>query len=581
MTIRSYLRRSKNDEGKQQFSLDVQREGCREFLAAQRFGTHSLIEYVDDGKSGDDFHSRAGLRKLMAEAQPGDVVVCRDQSRLGRDAIEVTLVIRDLVRDRGCRLYYYTTGQEVQFSNAIDQATTFIQGTGHQMELEAIRSRTREALRARVREGRIAGGRCYGYRLERRADPSGRSYTIAIVDPQQAEIVRRIFREYREGRGLKLIAHALNAEGVPAPMAGRRGTGSWAPGAIRVMLLNSRYRGLYVHGKVKRVRRGNGLERVKADPSEILSIEIPEWQIIDEDTWDAVQARFAARTGTLRGKRVTRSVAKYALTGLARCGTCGGPIGVARSRHGKERFLSYGCSWHHQRGASVCPVTVYQRTEEVEGALIEVLQREILTPSTLDMVLSVVREEIAVQMPKAMESVAALEAEIETTRAEQKKLARAVAMADDIPELVAELQQRSARLRSLEAQLLAARRTPDEVAALMGRVEQAVQDKLDRLRDGLNRPEDMRQVFLAMFPEGIRLEPTRVGKRQVWQINCRPNLGELGAVGFKLGCDPDGNRTRVFGVRGRRPRPLDDGAMCVCERFVVSPLPAHRSEPRF
>lgn len=37
---------------------------------------------------------------------------------LGRDAIEVTLVVRDLVRDRGCRLYDYVTGQEVQFANA-------------------------------------------------------------------------------------------------------------------------------------------------------------------------------------------------------------------------------------------------------------------------------------------------------------------------------------------------------------------------------------------------------------------------------------------------------------------------------
>lgn len=66
------------------------------------------------------------------------------------------------------------TGQEVQFANAIDQATTFIQGTGHQMEREAIRSRTREALRSRVRDGRIAGGSCYGYRLERKTDRSGR-----------------------------------------------------------------------------------------------------------------------------------------------------------------------------------------------------------------------------------------------------------------------------------------------------------------------------------------------------------------------------------------------------------------------
>ena len=155
MNVHVYLRRSKNDEGKQQFSLDVQRAGSREFVERMGLGEHGTSEYVDDGKAGDDFHSRQGIRQLLEHAKPGDVIVCRDQSRLGRDAIEVTLVIRDLVRDRGCRLFYYVSGQEVQFANAIDQATTFIQGTGHQMELEAIRSRTREALRSRVRD-RIA-----------------------------------------------------------------------------------------------------------------------------------------------------------------------------------------------------------------------------------------------------------------------------------------------------------------------------------------------------------------------------------------------------------------------------------------
>src|SRR6202000_1910965 len=139
----------------------------------------------------------------------------------GRDAIEVTLVIRDLVRDRECRLFYYSTGQQVQFANAIDQATTFIQGTGHQMELEAIRSRTREALRSRVREGRIAGGACFGYTLERKSDGSGRKYTIAIVNEAEAKVVRDIFDMYMIAHGLKTIAHRLNAAGVPAPSAGR------------------------------------------------------------------------------------------------------------------------------------------------------------------------------------------------------------------------------------------------------------------------------------------------------------------------------------------------------------------------
>ncbi len=539
MTVRIYLRRSKNDEGKQQFSLDVQRAGARDFIHERQLGAR-IVEYTDDGKSGDDFHSRTGLRRLIADVKPGDVVVCRDQSRLGRDAIEVTLVIRDLVRDRGCRLYYYSSGQEVQFSNAIDQATTFIQGTGHQMELEAIRSRTREALRARVRAGRVAGGRCYGYALERKRDDSGRSFTIAVIDRAQAEVLQRIFSEYRDHRGLKAIAIGLNNDGVPPPSAGRRGTGSWSPGAIRAMLINPRYRGLYVHGKVKKLRRNGAVERVKADPTEVLTIEIPEWQIIDDETWSIVQERFSSRAECRATTGQRHSTARYALSGIARCGSCGGPVAVQHSSHGKERFRAYGCSWHHHRGSRVCPVTVFQRTEEVEGALVDALQESVLIPDVLDALLAEIRCEIEAQMPKAAREVADLEAELRDVRAEQKRLARAVALTDDVPELASELQRRSARARVLESQIAAARRTPGEVTELLARVERDARAKVANLRAALTRPEDLRQVFKAMFPDGVRLLPDRVGKRNVWRIEAAADLREVGGAFSTLSSDPKG-----------------------------------------
>ncbi len=526
MTIRTYVRRSKNDDGKQQFSLDVQRAGCREFVKNAQFGARPLVEYVDDGKSGDDFHSRAGLRKLIADTKAGDVVVCRDQSRLGRDAIEVTLVVRDLVRDRGCRLFYYVNGQQVQFANAIDQATTFIQGTGHQMELEAIRSRTREALRSRVLAGRIAGGRCFGYQLERCRDAGGRSYTVAIVDPEQAKIVVRIFEEYLAGYGLKAIAHRLNSDRIPSPMAGRRGTGSWSPGAVRVVLLNARYRGQYIHGKVKRVRRAGVSERVKADQSDVMTVEVPEWRIIDDATWCRVQETFAERAAPSR-QRTPGPACRYALSGIARCSSCGGPAYVTLSRHGNESFKAYGCGWRHTRGAAVCPVTIHQRTDEVEGTIIRGIQEEILTPAMLAFVLNEIRQQFEEQMPQTAATIEALEEEVRSLRAEQKQLAAAVATARDVPELIDELRRRSVRLRAVEVELAAAKRTPNEIAALMARVEASASARVADLRKALSRPADLRQALLVLFPEGIKLIPDEVGARQVWKIEARPDLGAL------------------------------------------------------
>lgn len=529
MTVRTYCRRSKNDEGKQQFSLDVQATGCGELIDRMGLATQTRHDYVDDGRAGDDFLTRNGLRQLIADARRGDVIVCRDQSRLGRDAIEVTLVVRDLVRDRGCRLYYYATGQEVLFANAIDQATTFIQGTGHQMELEAIRSRTREALRSRVRDGRIAGGACYGYTLERKNDGSGRRYTVAIVNEAEAPIVRRIFDEYLAGRGHKTIAHALNNEGVPAPSAGRRGSGSWSPSSVRVILLNPRYRGIYIHGRLKKVRQGGAFVRVKADPHEMITTEIAEWRIVDDDTWFAVQERF-----TSRGPRgpVGRPAPRYALIGIAKCAHCGGAIMSARTRvygGGHERVKVYACGRHHQRGSTVCPVTVYQRMEVVEGALVDYLAENILTERVLDDVLAEIRDQIAALTPKRDAEIADLEDELRNVRAEQKRLAKAVALADDVPELVTELRQRSARIQHLEAQILCAKRTPKELVALVKQIEANARAKLADLRSALANQSDRREAFLALFPDGLALSAARTpgGECQVWRITGGADLGSL------------------------------------------------------
>jgi site-specific DNA recombinase len=529
MVVRIYLRRSKNDEGKQQFSLDVQETGSRDLIGRLGLDAHPVVPYVDDGRAGDDFLTRKGLRDLIAESRTGDVIICRDQSRLGRDAIEVTLAVRELVRDRRCLLYYYATGQQVHFDTAIDQATTFIQGTGHQMELEAIRSRTREGLRSRVRDGRIAGGACYGYTLVRKSDSSGRKYTVAIVNEDQARIVRRIYDGFLVGHGIKAIAHQLNAEGAASPSAGRRGSGSWAPGAVRTVLMNARYRGVYIHGRIKKVRNGGGSLRVKAEPGEMMFIDMPDWRIVPDDVWFAVQERF-----TSRGPRAPmgRPPARYPLIGIGRCAHCGGAISSARTRvrgGGSERVKVYACGKHHLRGSAVCPVTVHQRMEDVEGALVDYLQTHLLTERALDSVLAEVREQLAAHQPKHDAEVAKLEAALREVRAEQKRLAKAVAMADDVTELVAELRQRSARIQRLEAEIISAKRTPGEVASVFARIEKTAKTVLLDMRTALADPGDRREAFLALFPSGLSFAPTRTpdGMRQVWQISGDADLGVL------------------------------------------------------
>jgi hypothetical protein len=119
------------------------------------------------------------------------------------------------------------------------------------------------------------------------------------------------------------------------------------------------------------------------------------------------------------------------------------------------------------RGSAVCPVTVYQELREVEDALVHDLQRHVLSDKMLATILDQVRAEITSQIPQRQADVIALEADLATMRAEQKRLAKAVALSDSIPELVSELQQRSAHRkpgadRGREADTERARRARQE-----------------------------------------------------------------------------------------------------------------------
>ncbi|MBI4509502.1 MAG: recombinase family protein [Deltaproteobacteria bacterium] len=544
-TLRIYLRRSK-DDGQQAFSLDVQREGCRQFVTRDmptRWGLSpdwgGRVEYVDDGIAGDDFVGLAALKRLRAEAQRGDVIVVRDLSRLGRDALEPALVIRDLARERNVRIFYYDSREEVSVKDPMDIVMTVIKGAAAEAELHAIRSRTREALRRRVESGFVAGGRTYGYDNVRQRNADGSEYTTAVVNPEQAEVVRRIFREFIQGKGLKKIAIGLNNDGIPPPTAGRRGTGSWAPTCIHAMLRNERYRGVYVHGRVKRVKRGGKKVLAERDPNvPILRREIPEWRIIDDVTWQAVQGLIRHRqTSVIR--QPTR--VRYALTSIARCGTCGGAIGVARTkRTGGQRVPAYACQYHHERGAAVCPVTIHQPVEDVERALVRFLQEKVFTQAVLDRILAEIRAELDRLAASAPRDRDRLKKELDGLQKQRGNLIRLAAHAGDgasIPELAAQLTNLKERAARLEAELATAQRAEISTEEALARIEAAARATLADLERTVaaDDREGLREVFRALFPGGLIFTPVENRNRRVWAISGRARLG-----GSRLRCDPTG-----------------------------------------
>ena len=122
----------------------------------------------------------------------------------------------------------------------------------------------------------------------------------------------------------------------------RRRAGGESPGCVREILRRERYRGVYRHGLIHRVRRGGKRVVVASRADEVIAREIPEWRIVDDSIWFRVQE---LTTDRRRDVRAPGPAARYPLSGIGRCGSCGGAIGVARTTRGTDRRVpAYACT---------------------------------------------------------------------------------------------------------------------------------------------------------------------------------------------------------------------------------------------
>lgn len=155
------------------------------------------------------------MQTLLREAERGafDVVLTEALDRLSRDQEDTAHLFK--------RLSYYGASLETLSEGRISEMHVALSGTMNQLFLVELGKKTRRGLVGRVKSGFSGGGRCYGCRLVE-------NETGAFeVDPHQASVVARIFRDYAGGKSPRLIAHALNAEGEPGPRGG-----DWTPSAI-------------------------------------------------------------------------------------------------------------------------------------------------------------------------------------------------------------------------------------------------------------------------------------------------------------------------------------------------------------
>ena len=494
--MRAAIYAGRSTEEHQAASLDIQIDEAKRYIERKGWTVAPEHIYREDAVSRAEFKKRPALIAMInaAEAKAIDVVLCRDETRLGGDGPRTTLLIQDLT-DAGVRLFYYFTDEEVELTDAMAKFMVSVRNFAAELEREKIASRTREHLMTKARRGYNAGGRCYGYdNVEiREGDRRVRvEYAINLV---QANIVREIFERYAGGWGLKKIVKDLNARQVISPSAGKRGTGSWSPSAVHAMLRRERYRGVLKWGKfAKGYKRGTKVRTAQPEHGWITA-EAPHLKIIDDDLWSRVQARV---TENEHGAHTSQGPpARYLLSGIARCGECGGPITVNNGKSSHTPIKVYLCQYHRTRGDEVCGTSLRRPVEDVDQAVVDYLARNVLTEEIVTDALKILRERLTDRMRATSGEVEAMELEAQRLRVELNNLVSAIAAsATRVDAVMQAAAQRQEKLSALEARLRAAKSAPEAISTELHRLEREARARLGDFRTALaSNPAEARTLL--------------------------------------------------------------------------------------
>ena len=169
----------------------------------------SYEEFTDHAVSGATL-LRAGFQALMRDALNGrfDVVLAEALDRFSRDQEDTAGLFKRLTF-AGVNIVTLAEGD-------ITHLHVGLKGTMNALFLKDLADKTRRGLRGRVELGKSGGGLCYGYKVTR-ATHDGDGDRRTRDRSAEAEVIRRIFRDYAAGVSPKALAKQLNAERCPGP----------------------------------------------------------------------------------------------------------------------------------------------------------------------------------------------------------------------------------------------------------------------------------------------------------------------------------------------------------------------------
>jgi site-specific DNA recombinase len=461
-----YIRISKEEEamGTGVASTEIQIRDARATIEAN--GWILVAEpFIDRGISGAEFTKRTKLHELLRLGKKGafDVVVVRDQKRVGRDTARVVHTLVEL-DNCGARVFYY---QQKKFADLTGTGLILEAADGHAGESE--RKGNNLNIRRRLREGAAAGyatgSRRFGFGpvpVEGgRPNRNGRLPQRWVINPEQVAILIRVGETFVEAKTYRRTAIALSDAHVPSPTGG-----PWGHKMVQRILRNPLYRGTHVHGATRTLEQRGTRRTVLAPADEVLRIPHPELSIWPPELLKKIDALLVG----VRPRGLPASATKsgdrpwHLASGLLRCAVCGGGLIVVGSNRGGR---SYTCNRALQQGKHACQGIGYRAKAHVEEA-VRRIAASLITGKVAERAVAKVRERLTTLTSTSgrADERARIERAIAESERKQKNLARALATTDDDQtDLLEERLAERTRVDALRTELAALQAGPVAIDA--------------------------------------------------------------------------------------------------------------------
>lgn len=305
--------------------------------------------YADEGLSGTR-ESRPEFQRMLKDCRDGkiDRILCKSISRFARNTVVLLETVREL---KGLGVSVYFEEQNIDTMSGDGEFMLSILASFAQEESRSVSENCKWRVRKKFEQGIPTGFGMYGYEV--------RNGSFTIV-PEEAEVVRRIFRMYLDGMGSVRIMKALIADNIPAPEGGL-----WNASVIMMILRNEKYAGDLL---LQKFFTNNHVEKKQCfNRGELPQYFVAEDHepIIDRETFDAVQAEITRRAvlHTVEGKKaadeaeddVDDLMPMMALNDRIHCGICGKKYRRKMARLGTPYAAPiWICGTYSYRGRAYC-----------------------------------------------------------------------------------------------------------------------------------------------------------------------------------------------------------------------------------